>query len=237
MLRFLSALALAAAMGLIAPASAQNWQPLGQATIGARVQTDVIEVGRQEGRFRSIRLEVKGNDVEIIDLKIIYGNGAPDDIQVRRVFRAGSTSAPLPVKGTDRAIRQIVVTYRAIGPVAIQFFGDAAPPKEQWVEFGCKRVNFLIDKDVIPVGRREGRFTAVRLRSKGNRVQVLDLRVIYANGAPDSIPVRFVIPSGGETKPLPLKGDGRAIGQVEVVYVAQPTFKGQGTLCVDGRQQ
>ncbi len=221
-------------------AFAQQWQLLGQATVAPKIETEVITVGKQDGRFSRIRLDVKQSDVEILALKVIYGNGAPEDIQVREVFKAGSSSRAIPLKGGDRFISQIVLTYRARGPVVIQVFGEAGgptpPPPQQWVELGCKRVNFLIERDVIPVGRKEGRFTAIRLRALGNKIQMLDLRVIYGNGVPDSIPVRATIAGGAETKPLPLKGDGRLITQIEMVYASQPSFKGQGTLCVDGRQ-
>jgi len=234
----LAAAALVSAFALPAAAQ-QGWQLLGQATMGARIETEVIQVGRQDGRFRRIRLDVKQSDVEILALKVVYGNGAPEEIQVRQVFKAGSSSRAIELKGGDRFISQIIVTYRSRGPAVIQVLGETGapvPPPQQWVELGCKRVNFLIERDVVPVGRKEGRFTAIRLRALGNRIQMLDLRVIYGNGAPDFIPVRMSLSAGSETKPLPLKGDGRAITQIEMIYVAQPSFKGQGTLCVDGRQ-
>lgn len=233
-------LAVFAFLALVSGAASaqQGWQHLGQATVAPRIETEVITVGKQDGRFSRIRIDVKQSDVEILALKVIYGNGAPEDIQVREVFKAGSSSRAIALKGGDRFISQIIVTYRARGPVVIQILGEASgpPPPRQWVELGCKRVNFLIDRDVIAVGRREGRFTAIRLRARGNKIQVLDLRVIYGNGAPDAIQVRTNIPDGAETKPLPLKGDGRLITQIELIYRSEPNFKGQGALCVDGRQ-
>jgi hypothetical protein len=104
-----------------------------------------------------------------------------------------------------------------------------------WVELGCKQVNFLgVDRDTIRVGRREGRFKAIRLQARGNDVEMLDLRVIYANGAPDDIPVRSLIRQGSRTRPLDLRGWERSIQQIDMVYAKRLNFRGQATICVEG---
>jgi hypothetical protein len=104
-----------------------------------------------------------------------------------------------------------------------------------WVDLGCKDVNFLgADRDVINVGRREGRFKAIRLEARGNDVEMLDLKVIYANGAPDDIAVRSLIRQGTRTRPLDLKGRERAIQRVEMVYRKPLNFRGKATVCVEG---
>ena len=92
----------------------------------------------------------------------------------------------------------------------------------------------MVDKDVIHVGRAEGKFRSIRLQVSGNKVHMMDLKVIYANGQPDDIPVRDEIRAGGQTKPLDLKGERRAIKEIEMVYRSQPNFKGEATVCVEG---
>jgi hypothetical protein len=104
-----------------------------------------------------------------------------------------------------------------------------------WVDLGCKEVNFLgADRDSIRVGRREGRFKAIRLQAKGNDVEMLDLKVIYANGAPDDIQVRSMIRQGTQTRPLDLRGRDRAIDRVEMVYRKPLNFRGKAVVCVEG---
>jgi hypothetical protein len=88
-----------------------------------------------------------------------------------------------------------------------------------WVELGCQQVSFIgRDRDTIRVGRREGRFKAIRLKARGNDVEVLDLKVVYSSGAPDDISVRSRLRAGGQTRPLDLKGRQQAIDRVEMVY-------------------
>lgn len=128
--------------------------------------------------------------------------------------------------GHASAIAGLVV---AVGMGAIPGAAQA-----RWENLGCQKVGFLVDKDTIRVGRREGRFKAIRIKANGNKIYMMDLKVIYANGAPDDIPVRSEIRAGGQTRPLDLKGErGRAIQEVQMVYRSQPSFKGQATVCVE----
>lgn len=212
------------------PAKA-DWELLGSAGYKLRLEQSVIDVGKSEGRYQAIRLEVTGSDVEIYDLRVIYGNGSKEELRVREVFKAGSNSRRIDLAGGDRFIRRIVVTYLPRGPFQLKVFGE---PVERWVELGCRSVGFKIDRDVIKVGRFEGPFGKIRLRVIGNRIEVFDLNVIYGNGRRDDIRVRSIIPDGGMTKPLDLKGGGRAIRRIEMIYRSQPNFKGTAAVCVDG---
>jgi hypothetical protein len=107
--------------------------------------------------------------------------------------------------------------------------------RDRWVELGCKQVAFVgADRDTIRVGRREGRFKAIRLSARGNDVEMLDLRVIYTNGAPDDIPVRSMIRQGSRTRPLDLRGRERTIRQIDMVYRKPLNFRGSATVCAEG---
>lgn len=110
-----------------------------------------------------------------------------------------------------------------------------AAAQARWEQLGCQKVGFKTDRDVIKVGRAEGRFKSIRLKVTGNRVHMMDLKVVYANGQPDDIPVREEIRAGGQTRPLDLKGERRAIRRVEMVYRSEPNFRGQATVCVEGQ--
>ena len=100
-----------------------------------------------------------------------------------------------------------------------------AQRRGDWVQLGCQQVTFLTtDRDSIRVGRSEGRFKALRLLARGNDVEMLDLKVIYANGEPDDIPVRSSIRQGTKTRPLDLRGRERAIQRIEMVYRSKLEF-------------
>src|SRR5262245_59093642 len=61
----------------------------------------------------------------------------------------------------------IVTTLAGLGiaPTAAQ---------ARWEQLGCQKVGFTVDKDIIRVGRGEGRFKAIRLQVSGNKVHMMD---------------------------------------------------------------
>lgn len=222
-----------------------GWEELGCVDVGRRADHDVITVGRKDGRFKAIRLSAVGNDVHVMDLKVVYGNGQPDDIQVRSEIREGTDTRPLDLKGRDRAIRQIdIVTKRdfrgrgrgkaKLCAYGLQDVAMPAGPRNKWVELGCQNVGFLTDRDVIRVGRKEGKFSAIRIDVSGNKVFFNDLKVVYGNGQPDDIPIRSEIRSGGQSKVFDLRGRDRAIDRIEMIYRSKPSFKGIAKVCVSG---
>ena len=105
---------------------------------------------------------------------------------------------------------------------------------DNWEQLGCQSVGFLVDHDSVKVGRKEGRFKAIRLEVSGNTVYMNDLKVIYGNGSPDDIPVRAEIKAGGQTRAMDLKGRDRAIKEINMTYRAKPSFKGAAKVCVFG---
>jgi hypothetical protein len=221
-------------------AQAQQWVQLGCRDVDLNVDRDVIAVGARDGRFTAIRLRAAGNAVQMLDLKVVYANGEADDIPVRARIREGGASGPLDLRGRDRAIDRIEMIYARVpnwrGRARMCAEGhpaQAAAPA--WVQLGCRDVDLNVDRDVVRVGLRDGRFTAIRLRAAGNAVQMLDLKVVYGNGAPDDIQVRSRIPEGGASGPLDLRGRDRAIDRIEMIYARVPNWRGRARICVDGR--
>lgn len=211
------------------PRGGDEWERLGCVSVGRDVEREVIKVGRREGRFKAIRLTARGNDVRIEDLKVIYGNGNPDDIQVREVLPEGGRTRAIDLKGNNRFIDRIVMRLqrdfkgRGRGPAEICVVGlsvDAGsrrpPPQARWDGLGCVEVGIRKEFDVIEVGRREGRYQAIRLFAKGGDVEINDLKVVYGNGRPDDIQVRKLLRQGEQTRPLDLQGRDRFIRQLEL---------------------
>jgi len=232
----LTAAVMAAGLALAAPAMAQaRFEPLGIVVYDARPVKTVIEVPRKAGGYVALRMDVTGSDVEVLDLKVMYGNGTVDDISVRQVFKAGTSSRVIDLKGGNRQIDKIGVTYVPRGPARIAFLGvpGAAP---NWDTLGCKDVGFVVDRDVIKVGRKDGTFKALKLRVKQAPIEIFNLRVVYGNGAKQDINVKAVVKPGTETRPLDLAGKERGIDRVEMIYRSIPSFKGKATVCVDGLQ-
>ena len=92
-----------------------GWEKVGERRIGFGVDHDVIPVTRFKGDFRRIRIKVEESRVHMIDLKIVYATGGVQDVQLRKEFARGSWSRIIDLRGGDRVIRSIKVTYRTEG--------------------------------------------------------------------------------------------------------------------------
>jgi hypothetical protein len=222
-------------------AQAQQWVQLGCRDVDLNVDRDVVRVDRRDGRFTAIRLRAAGNAVQMLDLKVVYANGEPDDVRVRARIAEGGTSGALDLRGRDRGIDRIELIYARVpnwrGRARICVDGRVAQAAAApgWVQLGCRDVDLKGDRDVVRVDRRDGRFSAIRLRAIGNVVQMFDLKVIYANGEPDDVRVRARIAEGGTSGALDLRGRDRGIDRIEMIYARVPNFRGRARICVDGR--
>jgi len=120
MIRSIGAMALAflVSFGTLTPhadarPNNRDWELLGRQAVGFGVDRDVVQVGRQDGDFRKIQLRVKKTDIEVLDLKVVYGNGQTDDVSVRENIRAGGKTRVIDLKGGERFIRRVELVYRS----------------------------------------------------------------------------------------------------------------------------
>lgn len=213
------------------PDNRNDWELLGSAEIGTRLERDVIQVGRREGVFSSVGFTVTGSDVRIEDLTIVYAGGASDQLQVREVLKAGTRSRPIDLPGRGKVIERIEITYRAPGPVKIDFYGEKIR-QAKWEQLGCQRVGFLDTKDSIRVGRREGAFRAIKLQVSDSPLRLSKLRVIFGDRDVQVFDVRAAIPAGAETRALDLDGRRRVIERIDLEYLPTISLKRGAQVCV-----
>jgi hypothetical protein len=235
-----------------------DWVLLGEKEVGFRVDRDTINIGHREDwyrerRFRQLRFVADRSDVHMISIRLFYLNGFSENFRVDRLIRDGE-DLPLDLRGERSFIRSIEMVYRSRpdfrGQAIIRVFGEPSrrgppgppssggfPGRDEWVELGCQNVSlFRSDRDSIRVGRREGRFKAIRLHARNADVEVRSVTVIYANGEPDNLPTRHFLRRGGHTPPMDLRGYERRIERVDMTYQTIPSFRGEATVCVEGLQ-
>lgn len=213
------------------PENRTEWELLGAAEIGTRLERDVIPVGRQEGRFRSVGFTVTGNDVRIEEIAIVYAGGEIDRLPVREFFRDGTRSRPIDLPGRAQFIERIEVTYRSPGAVRIEFFGERRK-EPKWDTLGCQDVRFFESNDVIRVGRREGAFSALKLQVSNATLRLLRLRIVFGDGSTQTLDVRSAIPAGTETTPIDLDGRRRIIDRIDLEYIPSLRLKRGARVCV-----
>jgi hypothetical protein len=92
----------------------EGWERLGTRAVEFRGDHDTIEVGRNEGRFRSIMLEVDGGTIEMLNVRVLFGNGSAFSPSTRLVFNEGERSRVIDLPGDTRIIRSITFDYRSL---------------------------------------------------------------------------------------------------------------------------
>lgn len=229
------------------PAYSGEWELLGQRKVNFKTDRDAITVTAIEGTFTKIKLKVLYNAIELLDLKVHFGDGDVHDVAVRKVITAGGETRVIDLPGGARVIRKVEFVYRTKGPrpgrATLMLFGkhpgvvetQTATATPSWELLGQRKVNFKTDRDVITVTITEGTFSKIKLKVLYNGIELLDLKVFYANGTVQDVTIRKFIAAGGETRVIDLTGDERVIQKVQFVYQTRGTKPGRATVQLWGK--
>lgn len=107
---------------------------------------------------------------------------------------------------------------------------------DRWVLLGEKHVTDRVDRDTLAVTGARGDFEAIKLRVRRSAVKFVDVKVVYGNGSTDDLAIRDVIPKGGESRIIDLRGNDRVIRQVDFVYEAKSIGRRGALVQVWGRR-
>lgn len=244
--RLAFSLLMCAGFALTAPiAAAQDgMRPVGQLTYTpepAPPQTGVFQLRPDDRMIRSMRIEARGGTVDIQSVRLVYRNGEQERYRIRERLRPGQSTGIIR-KQNRGPLRAVEVRYIPQGQVTLVLRASAGgggggepPPVATWNELGCKTVGFLIDRDRVNVSS-EDFYRALRLRSTGLDIEMLDMNVRFANGQTDSYRVNTVIRSGERSRPIDLRGERRRISSIEFIYRSLGISTQKTKLCVDGLQ-
>ena len=209
-----------------APAwDAKGWTLLGERTVDGRYDHDRIEVGRYEGKFTKLMLVVEDSDLELIDMSIQFGRGAPFHPAVQHFFREGQRTRAIDFPGEDRTIRHIDFRYRNLpggGRAKIAVYGmrDASPwDARGWTMLGEQTVSSgREDTDRIRVARWERRFRKLTVVVLDSDLEMIDMSIKFQRGEAFHPEVNAFFRENTRTKVIDLPGDDRAIKWIEFKY-------------------
>jgi len=102
------------ASGVTARDTYGGWEKLGERKVNRIAERDTIIVGRGDGKYRQIRFYVLENSIHIIQLRVVYGNGSPENIPVRALIPAGGKTRIISLLGGRRSIRRIEMYFQSI---------------------------------------------------------------------------------------------------------------------------
>jgi len=215
-----------------------DWERLGVVEVGRDRDRSVIQLNRNDGRFDRLRMGVRGNDVDIRRIVVVYGNGKRHNLRYRNVVEAGGETGEIELRGQrGRFIDRIIIVHqkdrRRGRPAEIAVWGhktaegrgrgnrgqDRIGLGPAWKPLATQTANRERDRDVIQLGRDEGSFNAFRLRAVGNDVRIRRVRVVYGNGNAHNIDIGSRVSEGDYSDPIELRGQkGRFVRRVIVVH-------------------
>ena len=121
--------------------------------------------------------------------------------------------------------------------LAVAFLVAALPAAaETWVSLGQRHVTDKAERDSIEVTASEGTFEAIQLRVKRSAVRFVNVTVVYGTGTSDDLEVRDVIPAGGKSRVLDLRGANRVIKRINFTYEAKSLGRRGALVEVFGRR-
>jgi hypothetical protein len=241
-------LASVALLGLMAAApiagAQERLRPIGEVAFEPpppAAQTGVFAIDRESRMVRSLRIEADGGTATIKEIMLVFRDGSERRVKIDQRIRDGEQTSAIRLQ-EPRPLREIEVVYQPSGPMRLILNADARPaeppppPPPQWVQIGCKNVGFLIDRDQLRVTTPD-KFQAIRLSVKGYDVEMMEMGVTYGNGAQERYRVNALIPSGGRTNPISLRGEARSISKLDFLYRSNAISNVKTQLCVDGLKQ
>jgi hypothetical protein len=120
-------------------------------------------------------------------------------------------------------MRNLVIAFSLVScclavtgcPAPVGVYG---PGPGGWVQLGERTVNGRGDRDIIHVGRREGRFRQLQFTIENSSLEMYDMIVYFGDGSSYSPPTRLVFHPGQASRVIDLPGGARVIKRVEFRY-------------------
>jgi hypothetical protein len=104
-----------------------------------------------------------------------------------------------------------------------------------WQLIGERSVTDRLDHDVIRVTRARGEWDSLLFVVRKKAVQFRGVKVVFANGTTQDLPLNRVIRAGGESQVFDLVGSNRSIQRIEMRYDAQ-SLGGKAVVKVFGKR-
>jgi len=214
---------------VVAPIDVNGWTLLGERSVDRHYDHDRIEVQRYEGKFAKLKIVVADSDLELIDLSVKFGKGAPWHPELKHFFKEGQRSRDIDFPGDERVIKSIDLRYRNLpggGRAKVQVYGKPAEVTTKpwtwdgrgWQMLGERSVDGRVDNDKIEVGRYQGKFRRIAIVVTDSDLEMIDFAIKFGKGAPWHPELRAFFKEGSRSKEIDFPGDDRTIKWIEFKY-------------------
>jgi hypothetical protein len=203
----------------------REWVMLGKKRVDLARERALFEVDAIENRVGTLVLRVRGNDIELRRIKLIYQSGDVEELDVGKRLYAGEQTTPVELEGRARLLQRVELSYRAVDrsrrPAEVELWGRIA--KDEPFGAGWRRVDAMpvdrkVDKVVYELSRRDGRVRSVGVRASGGPIRLTGIAMMYGNGDKDARPLDDRLRPDATTRAIDVTGFRRAFERIEVYY-------------------
>jgi len=92
---------------------AGQWVELGSRQVDFKTDHDTVEVGKSEGRFTALRVDVADGDLVMEKMKVTFGDGSTFEPKTKLEFKEGQTSQTIDLPGKSHVIKHVDFTYHS----------------------------------------------------------------------------------------------------------------------------
>ncbi len=219
------------------PAEAREakWILLGEHRVGFDAERNVIRLNRDEGWFRSLRLDAERTDVYINTITLVYQNGYREEIPVNRTLRAGERNSAIELAAERSFIREIVLSHRSRPnyrgePAIVQVYADQSRENQDFVrnryrddefrELASSRINLADDRITLRPDRGE-QVSVIRLQARENPIFVRRVEIEFRNGGQQTEQLQQVVEQGRPSRAIDLIGDPRPVIQTAPAQIVR----------------
>lgn len=107
---------------------------------------------------------------------------------------------------------------------------------ENWESLGVRKVNFGLDRDVIPVTYRDGAFTAIKIVVRNGALNMHRCVIHFENGGRQEVELRHQFGPRSASRTIDLAGNRRLIERIEFWYDSKNVRVRRATVQVFGRR-
>jgi hypothetical protein len=93
---------------------AQGWEMIGRRAADDKRDRDEFDVGRGEGRFDRIKVQVRGGELVMNKMVIHFRDGTKFEPPLQHHFSNRETSRTIDLPRNNRAIEKVVLLYRGV---------------------------------------------------------------------------------------------------------------------------
>ena len=102
-----------AVLAIGATAVSAQWVNLGTKTVDDRAEQDTFHITGLRGDFHSLQFRVKLRPVHFYRMRVTFGNGQTQEVNLSEIIKAGKSSRVIDLPGNDRVINKVDFWYES----------------------------------------------------------------------------------------------------------------------------